>query len=131
MQGLDYKERIMEKILIIDGRARVLPSSIAARYAKKAILQGKAVQYKEAAINDGIEKHYGIVVENAFYEKVSSDIDLPGYLWFVKWDIMGKKLINPSVPFPIEKSMRRGKLHIMLQGEWVRANICTTHILFK
>lgn len=121
----------MEKILIIDGRARVLPSSIAARYSKKAILQGKAVQYKEAAINDGIEKHYGIVVENVFYEKVSSDIDLPGYLWFVKWDIMGKKLINPSVPFPIEKSMRRGKLHIMLQGEWVRANICTNHILFK
>lgn len=122
---------MQEKILIIDGKAQVLPPSLAAKAAKKAVLQGKAVQYKEAAINDGIEKHYGIIVENAFYEKVSSDIDLPGYLWFVKWDIMGKKLINPSVPFPIEKSMRRGKLHIMLNGEWVRANLCTTHILFK
>lgn len=121
----------MEKILIINGKVQVLPPSLAAKAAKKAVLQGKAVQYKEAAINDGIEKHYGIIVENAFYEKVSSDIDLPGYLWFVKWDIIGKKLINPSVPFPIEKSMRMGKLHIMLQGEWVRANLCTNHILFK
>jgi hypothetical protein len=123
----------MEKVLIIDGRAQVLPSSIAARVAKKAILQGKSVQYRNASINDDIEKHYGIIIEDTFYEKIPNSklAELPGYFWFVKWDIMGKKLVNPSVPFPIEKSMRRGKLHIMLQGEWVRANLCKTHILFK
>lgn len=123
----------MEKILIIDGRAQFLSPSLAAKAAKKAILQGKAVQYKEAAINDGIEKHYGILMEDSFYEKIPNNelAELPGHFWFRKWDVTGKKLINPSVPFPIEKSMRRGKLHIMLQGEWVRANVCTTHILFK
>ena len=123
----------MEKILIIDGRARVLPSSLAARYAKKAILQGKKVEYREAQVNDEIEKHYGILTEDSFYEKIPSGElgELPGFFWFKKWDVIGKKLVNPSVPFPIKKSMRRGKLHIMLQGEWVRANICTTHILFK
>jgi hypothetical protein len=120
----------MEKVLIIDGMARVLPSSLAARYAKKAILQGKKVEYRDVRVNDDVEKHYGILMEDCFYEKIQNN-ELPGYFWFVKWDIMGKKLVNPSVPFPIEKSMRRGKLHIMLQGEWVRANICTNHILFK
>lgn len=123
----------MEKILIIDGRARVLPSSIAARVAKKAILQGKSVEYRRAQVNDEIEKHYGILMEDTFYEKIPNNelAELPGHFWFRKWDIMGKKLMNPSVAFPIEKSMRRGKLHILLQGEWVRANLCTTHILFK
>ena len=123
----------MEKVLIIDGRARVLPSSLAARYAKKAILQGKEVEYRKAQINDCVESHYGILMEDCFYEKIpSSELEeLPGFFWFMKWDIMGKKLMNPSVAFPIKKSMRRGKLHIMLQGEWVRANICTNHILFK
>lgn len=123
----------MEKILIIDDRARVLPSSIAARMAKKAILQGKTVEYRRAQVNDEIEKHYGILVEDCFYEKIPNNelAELPGHFWFRKWDVTGKKLINPSVPFPIEKSMRRNKLHILLDGEWVRANICTTHILFK
>lgn len=123
----------MEKVLIIDGRARVLPSSIAARVAKKAILQGKTVEYRRTYVNDEIEKHYGILMEDTFYEKIPNNelAELPGHFWFRKWDIIGKKLINPSVAFPIKKSMRRGKLHIMLNGEWVRANICTTHILFK
>lgn len=123
----------MEKVLIIDGRAQVLPSSLAARYAKKAILQGKEVEYRQAQVNDKIEKHYGIIIEDNFYEKIPNNelAELPGHFWFRKWDIVGKKLMNPSIAFPIEKSMRRGKLHIMLQGEWVRANVCSTHILFK
>lgn len=123
----------MEKILIIDGRTRVLPSSLAARYAKKAILQGKSVEYRNVWVNDDVEKHYGILMEDCFYEKISNNelAELPGFFWFRKWDIMGKKLVNPSVAFPIEKSMRGGKLRIMLEGEWVRANLCTTHILFK
>lgn len=123
----------MEKVLIIDGKTRVLPSSLAARVAKKAILQGKKVEYREAKISDDIQKHYGIIMEDTFYEKIPNNelAELPGHFWFRKWDIIGKKLINPSVAFPIKKSMRRGKLHIMLQSEWVRANKCSTHILFK
>jgi len=123
----------MEKILIIDGRARVLPSSVAARVAKKAILQGKEVEYRRAQVNDDVEKHYGILMEDTFYEKIPNNelAELPGHFWFRRWSVTGKKLINSSVPFPIEKSMKRGKLHIMLQGELVRANLCTTHILFK
>ena len=123
----------MEKVLIIDGKAMVLSPSLAARYAQKAILQGKKVEYRDVRVNDDVEKHYGILMEDCFYEKISNNelAELPGFFWFRKWDILGKKLMNPSIAFPIEKSMRRGKLHIMLQGEWVRANLCTNHILFK
>jgi len=124
---------MQEKILIIDGKTRVMSSSIAARVAKKAILQGKTIEYRRVQINDEVEKHYGILTEDSFYEKIPNNelAELPGHFWFRKWDIIGKKLINPSVAFPIKKSMRRGKLHIMLQSEWVRANKCSTHILFK
>jgi hypothetical protein len=101
--------------------------------AKKAILQGKEVEYRRVYVNDNVEKHYGILTEDSFYEKIPNNElpELPGHFWFRKWDVTGKKLINPSVPFPIEKSMRRGKLHVLLNGEWVRANKTTTHILFK
>lgn len=123
----------MEKVLIIDGKTRALPSSLAARVAKKAMLQGKTVEYRDVRVNDDVEKHYGILMEDSFYERIPNNelAELPGHFWFRKWDIMGKKLMNPSVAFPAEKSMRRNKLHILLQGEWVRANVCTTHILFK
>lgn len=123
---------MQEKILIIDGKTQVLSPSLAAKAAKKAILQGKALQYREVKVNDNVEKHYGIIIDNEFYEKIPSAeiMEIPDAFWFRKWDIVGKKIVNPRVLFA-QKSMRRGKLHIMLQGEWVRANKCTTHILFK
>jgi hypothetical protein len=101
------------KILMINGSPEpTMTTQDAARRAAIAILSGKTVEYKELSTVSKVSKKLGIQTEAGFFEKVP--IEMPPQFWAFK---------TPAGDIvPVMKSMKRGKLHILIAGAWHRAS---------
>ena len=114
------------KVLIIDGSPESCQTpKIAAMYASRAILAGKSVEYRELEdVQAPVEKHLGLVNNGKFYEKLKDSLmpEIAGFWWFREWELEDNNIFSPKAPVPVMKSIKRGKLHILLNGEQIRAN---------
>lgn len=121
----------MKKVLIIDGNPIIGLSIEEMTELLSSALQSN-LEFSYLPVIEQKEEYpvHGFIYNGVFYEWNGKDETVNTIRNFTLWDIIGNKLYNP-IPGCAMTAMRRGKLHMNIEGKWLRANIIRLHNEFE